>query len=129
MAPAAYTPRPYKFDCFNEYELFSRDRLLFVTRNRTPPLHNNIEERWLTERLRKMGSDEPRMGWHAFRRFRKTWLRGKRCQEDINIFWMGHKPKTMSEVYSHLFEEVGLRLEHSHESCSVPDVKKRLLTR
>jgi integrase len=87
-----------------------RKGLLFVTRNRTPHLHNNIGERWLTERLRKMGLDEPGMGWHAFRRFRKTWLRGKRCQEDINIFWMGHKPKTMSEVYSHLFEEVGLRL-------------------
>jgi integrase len=84
--------------------------LLFRTRNGTPHLHNNIEQRWLTERLKKMGLDEPGMGWHAFRRFRKTWLRGKRCQEDINIFWMGHKPKTMSEVYSHLFEEVGLRL-------------------
>jgi len=73
-------------------------------------LHNNIEESWLTARLKKMGLDEPGMGWHAFRRFRKTWLRGKRCQEEINIFWMGHKPKTMSEIYSHLFEEVGLRL-------------------
>jgi hypothetical protein len=50
------------------------------------------------------------MGWHAFRRFRKTWVRRKRCQEDINIFWMGHKPKTMSELYSHLFEEIELRL-------------------
>jgi len=72
--------------------------------------HNNIEDRWLTERLKAMGLDEPGMGWHAFRRFRKTWLRGKRCQEDINIFWMGHKPKTMSEIYSHLFEEIGMRL-------------------
>jgi integrase len=87
-----------------------RKGLLFVTRNGTPHLHNNIEERWLTERLRKKGLDEPGMGWHAFRRFRKTWLRGKRCQEDINIFWMGHKPKTMSELYSHLFEEIELRL-------------------
>lgn len=52
----------------------------------------------------------PGMGWHAFRRFRKTWLRGKRCQEDINIFWMGHKPKTMSEIYSHRFEEIDMRL-------------------
>lgn len=84
--------------------------LLFVTRNGTPHLHNNIEERWLTARLKKMGLDEPGMGWHAFRRFRKTWLRGKRCQEDINNFWMGHKPKTMSEIYSHLFEEVDMRL-------------------
>src|SRR5437016_14154497 len=72
--------------------------------------HNNIEDRWLTERLKAMGLDEPGMGWHAFRRFRKTWLLGKRCQEDINIFWMGHKPKTMSEIYSHLFEEIGMRL-------------------
>ncbi|MGH9737483.1 MAG: tyrosine-type recombinase/integrase [Candidatus Acidiferrales bacterium] len=87
-----------------------RKGLLFVTRNGTPRLHNNIEQRWLSERLRKKGLDEPGMGWHAFRRFRKTWLRGKRCQEDINIFWMGHKPKTMSELYSHLFEEVEVRL-------------------
>jgi hypothetical protein len=84
--------------------------LLFATRNGTPHLHNNIEERWLTERLSKMGLDESGMGWHSFRRFRKTWLRGKRCQEDINNFWMGHKPTTMSELYSHLFEEVDLRL-------------------
>jgi integrase len=84
--------------------------LLFATRNGTPHLHNNIEDRWLTERLKAMGLDEPGMGWHAFRRFRKTWLRGKRCQEDINIFWMGHKPKTTSEIYSHLFEEIDMRL-------------------
>jgi hypothetical protein len=28
-----------------------------------------------------MQLDEPGMGWHAFRRFRNTWLRGRRCQE------------------------------------------------
>jgi len=84
--------------------------LLFKTRNGTPHLHNNIENRWLTERLKAMQLDEPGMGWHAFRRFRNTWLRGRRCQEDIKNFWMGHKPRTMSEVYSHLFEEVELRL-------------------
>src|SRR5947208_7799 len=64
----------------------------------------------LRQLLKAMGVDEPGMCWHAFRRFRKTWLLGKRCQEDINIFWMGHKPKTMSEIYSHLFEEIGMRL-------------------
>ena len=87
-----------------------KDGLLFKTRNGTPHLHNNIENRWLTERLKAMQLDEPGMGWHAFRRFRNTWLRGRRCQEDIKNFWMGHKPRTMSEVYSHLFEEVELRL-------------------
>jgi integrase len=95
---------------FLQRYISGEEGLLFATRNRTPHLHNNIEDRWLTERLKKMGLDEPGMGWHAFRRFRKTWLRGKRCQEDINIFWMGHKPKTMSEIYSHLFEEIDMLL-------------------
>ena len=53
------------------------------------------------------------MGWHSFKRFRKTRLRGARCLEDINNFWMAHKPKTMSEVYSHLHEEVQLRLDEA----------------
>ena len=87
-----------------------KDGLLFKTRNGAPHLHNNIENRWLTECLKAMQLDEPGMGWHAFRRFRNTWLRGRRCQEDIKNFWMGHKPRTMSEVYSHLFEEVSFDL-------------------
>jgi integrase len=49
-----------------------KDGLLFKTRNGTPHLHNNIEERWLTERLIAMELDEPGMGWHAFRRFRNA---------------------------------------------------------
>ena len=53
------------------------------------------------------------MGWHSFKRFRKTALRGARCLEDLNNFWMAHKPKTMSELYSHLHEEVELRLAES----------------
>jgi hypothetical protein len=60
-----------------------------------------------------MGVDEPGMGWHAFRRFRKTWLRGKRCQEDINNFWMGHKPQTMSELYSRMDEELEQRINEA----------------
>jgi len=84
--------------------------LLFQTRNGTPYLHNNLRERWLSTRLKSMELDEPGMGWHALRRFRKTWLRGKRCQEDISMYWMGHKPKTMSELYSRVDEELELRL-------------------
>jgi len=57
-----------------------------------------------------MKLNEKGMGWHSFRRFRKTWLRGARCLEDLNNFWMGHKPTTMSELYSHLYEEMMLRL-------------------
>jgi hypothetical protein len=30
--------------------------------------------------------------------------------KDINNFWMAHKPRTMSEVYSHPHEELEMRL-------------------
>jgi hypothetical protein len=53
------------------------------------------------------------MGWRAFKRFRKTRSRGRRGLEDVNNFWMAHKPQTMSELYSHLHEELGLRLDEA----------------
>jgi hypothetical protein len=60
-----------------------------------------------------MDLDENGMGWHAFKRFRKIWLRSQRCLEDINNFWMAHKPQTMSELYSHLHEDLQLRLDEA----------------
>lgn len=87
--------------------------LLFKTANNTPYLNGNLEGRWLTPRLEKMGLDEKGMGWHAFKRFRKTWLRSQRCLEDLNNFWMAHRPQTMSELYSHLHEELQLRLDEA----------------
>jgi integrase len=87
--------------------------LLFHTERGTPHLFHNLENRWLTPRLVKMGLDEEGMGWHSFKRFRKTWLRGARCLEDLNNFWMAHKPQTMSELYSHLHEELQMRLEEA----------------
>jgi hypothetical protein len=87
--------------------------LLFHTANGTPHLYGNLADRWLTPRLAKMGLKEEGMGWHSFKRFRKTWLRGQRCLEDINNFWMAHKPQTMSELYSHLNEDLQLRLDEA----------------
>jgi len=89
-------------------------RLLFQTRNGTPYLHNNLEQRWLTPHLQAMKIDEKGMGFHAFRRFRKTWLRGERCQEDINNFWMGHQPESMSELYSRMEFETDRRLDEAN---------------
>jgi len=88
----------------------SKKGLLFTTRNGTPYLYNGLQQRWLTPRLQAMQIDEKGMGFHAFRRFRKTWLRGERCQEDINNFWMGHQPETMSELYSRMEFELERRL-------------------
>lgn len=87
--------------------------LLFHTANRTPHLYGNLSGRWLTPRLTKKGLDQKGMGWHSFKRFRKTWLRGSRCLEDINNFWMAHAPQTMSELYSHLHEELNIRLDEA----------------
>ena len=33
----------------------------------------------------------------------------------FNNFWMGHKPKTMSELHSHLYEVVELRLTEAEQ--------------
>jgi integrase len=103
-----------------------KDGLLFETRNGTPYLHNNLEQRWLTPRLQAMRIDEKGMGFHAFRRFRKTWLRGERCQEDINNFWMGHQPETMSEIYSRMEFELDRRLREAEKvgvGFTVPSIE------
>jgi hypothetical protein len=102
--------------------------LLFSTASNTPHMYSNLADRWLIPRLIKMGLDEKGMGWHSFKRFRKTWLRSQRCLEDLNNFWMAHKPQTMSEVYSHLHEELEMRLAEAErvgfgfELPSVPAV-------
>jgi hypothetical protein len=87
--------------------------LPFHSANRTPRLSGNLADRWLTPRLIEKGLDEKGMGWRACKRFRKTWLRGQHCLEDINNFWMAHRPQTMSELYSHLHEELPLRLDEA----------------
>jgi integrase len=74
--------------------VMDRKGLLFPTRKGTPRLYGNVERRQLWSHTPK--------GFHAFRRFRNTHLRYMNCQPDILIFWMGHKPETMSELYSKL---------------------------
>jgi integrase len=77
--------------------------LMFSTRNGTPHLSNNIERRLLRNHV--TGS------WHQFRRFRNTHLRKSGCLEDLRLFWMGHKPTEMGEVYSKLKDDLETRLE------------------
>ena len=88
--------------------------------------HNNLEQRWLTPRLQAVGIDEKGMGFHTFRRFRKTWLRAERCQEDFNNFWMGLQPETMSEPYSRMEFELERRLDEAERvgvGFTVPTVE------
>jgi integrase len=85
--------------------------LVFHTKNRTPHLYGNLAEDWLDPLLAKLGLEEEGLGWHAFRRYRNSWLRSKRCLEDILMHWMAHKPETMSENYSSLKENLVKRWE------------------
>jgi len=51
----------------------------------------------------------------------------RRCLEDINNFWMAHKPQTMSGLYSHLHEELEMRLEEAQRvgyGFDLPDTPK-----
>jgi len=59
--------------------------------------------------------------------FAKRGLRGRRCLEDMNNFWMARKPQTMSELYSHLHEELEIRLEEAERvgyGFDLPDTPK-----
>jgi hypothetical protein len=77
--------------------------------NTAPPrLYGNLAEDWLDQRLAKFDLYEAGIGWHSFKRFRNSWLRApaQRCHENLQKFWLAHKPKDMGELYSAL--KVGL---------------------
>jgi integrase len=52
-----------------------------------------------------------RVGFHAFRRFRLTWLRKSSVPKDLERFWMGHAPEEVGDLYSKLKEDVAFRQE------------------
>ena len=42
-------------------------------------------------------------GFHAFRRFRLTWLRKNGVPKDLERYWMGHAPEEVDDLYSTTF--------------------------
>jgi hypothetical protein len=50
-----------------------------------------------------------RVGLHAFRRFRLTWLRKNGVPKDLERYWMGHAPEEVGDLYSKLKEDVAFR--------------------
>lgn len=81
--------------------LSRKSGLVLHTENNTPYLYGNLADHWLDPRLEKLGLYEEGMGWHSFRRFRNTWLRKQRVQEDLRKFWFGHKPGKTGENRRH----------------------------
>ncbi len=90
--------------------VIGKSGLILHTENNTPYLYGNLAEDWLDPKLAKMGLYEEGLGWHGFRRFRNSWLRKQRVQEDHRLHWMAHKPKDMGELYSALKEDLPARL-------------------
>ena len=56
----------------------------------------NLLRRGLHPALKKLG--QPKAGFHAFRRYRLTWLRKNRVHADLERFWMGHENETVRRV-------------------------------
>ena len=55
--------------------------------------------------------NRPKLGFHAFRRFRVTHLRKNMVPEDLIKFWIGHAPKTVTDEYSKVKNDVNFRRE------------------
>ena len=51
------------------------------------------------------------VGFHAFRRFRLTWLRKNGVPKDLERYWMGHAPEEVGDLYSKLKDDVAFRQE------------------
>jgi integrase len=69
---------------------------------------SNVLRRGLHPLLVGMG--KPKCGFHAFRRFRETYLRNKtECPDGLRQFWMGYAGNSMDDLYDKIREDVQLR--------------------
>lgn len=56
---------------------------------------------------------QPKAGFHAFRRYRLTWLRKNRVHADLERFWMGHENETVGDGYSKMKDDRVFRLQEA----------------
>jgi len=93
-------------DVPEELAQFIRSRMpkgndyLFSTGKRTALQHRNV--------LRVLHGVK-KVGLHAFRRFRLTWLRRNSVPKDLERFWMGHAPEEVGDLYSNLKDDASFR--------------------
>ena len=64
-----------------------------------------------TEALLRILHGVKSVGFHAFRRFRLTWLRKNGVPKDLERYWMGHAPEEVGDLYSKLKDDVSFRQE------------------
>jgi len=83
---------------------------IFCTSNGKPLGQSNILRRSLHPVLERLGVK--RCGFHAFRRFRNTYLRNyTSCPNGLRNFWLGWSGKDMSDHYDKIREDAVFRRE------------------
>lgn len=80
---------------------------IFQTSSRKPVTHTNLLRRELHPVPDKLGIGT--CGFHAFRRFRNTFLRQSHCPDGVLKFWLGHSGKDMSDLYDRSREDLQYR--------------------
>jgi integrase len=98
---------------FKEFVGERASGFLFQNRRGNYLSQTNLLRRGLHPALKRLG--QPKAGFHAFRRFRTTWLRKNRTPEDLIRFWLGHADETVTDGYSKLAEDVEYRKEVAAE--------------
>jgi integrase len=78
------------------------------TRTGTPMGQRNLA-RAFHKVQRALGIEQ--RGFHAFRRFRNTYLRNSLCPDGLLKFWMGHAAKDMSDVYDRVRDDRPFRTD------------------
>jgi integrase len=100
---------PALAEMLKEYVGKRTSGFLFHNKNGNSFSQTNLLRRGLHPALKKLG--QPKAGFHAFRRFRTTWLRKNRTPEDLIRFWLGHADESVTDGYSKLREDVEYRRE------------------
>ncbi len=98
---------PVVADKLREFVGEGKSGLLFSTQAGRQISQSNILRRSLHPILAEL--NQPKMGCHAFRRFRVTWLRKNLVPEDLIKFWHGHAGNTVTDSYSKLKDDVEFR--------------------
>ena len=82
---------------------FKKSTYLFQTSRGEPLSQRNVLRNSLHPILKKMGREK--CGFHAFRRFRASWLRKNRVPWDLEKMWMGHAHKDLTDQYAEQLRE------------------------
>src|SRR5712691_5135060 len=80
---------------------------LFPNRKGKPLMQSNLLRRNLHPILGKVGVEKA--GFHAFRRFRATFLSKNRVPDSLVKFWLGHANNNVTDEYIKMFDEVEFR--------------------